>query len=126
MGIDKQCRVKHANSLIKAIGCRGRKFYRYEKKVAYFKLKRGHVYFVDAYTGKEIYTTETRNIPNKWSGFSNGGTLLSLAKDMANYIRCGEQIELNNIAPKYWGYDEFSAIQLKNAVREMEIIRRTK
>lgn len=96
----KQDRVDACNRLLAEIGKVGRGFFqtnvpRAGDGQAKFELRRGHVYFVDDYSGKAIYTAHTRD---DWRGFSHGGTLRDLVIALSRFIRTG-----STIAPSYFG-----------------------
>ncbi|WP_323142772.1 hypothetical protein [Massilia phyllosphaerae] len=105
----KAARVAEVNKLLKSISNFGRRFF-YSKqhdRVASMMIgKTGHVYFVDDYSGKPIYTA----YQGHWRGFSHGGTLKSLVQALAEYIRTGKQLSMDWIGPErfdqsnIWGY----------------------
>lgn len=106
-------RLEHANQLVQVIARHGRRFFYCHTKdsVAHFSIDSGgRVLFHDDYTGKAIYT------PKKgcWKsmGFSHGGTLQSLAQDIAEYISRGKLLRRWIIGPErmaggnIWGYEQ--------------------
>lgn len=107
----KHERITEANKLIETISSYGRRFFYNERndRVAYMLIgPRGHIYFVDDYSGKAIYVAYN----GRWNGWSHGGTLRDLVKELANYVRTGEQLSPNWIGPQrfndsnIWGYAE--------------------
>jgi hypothetical protein len=127
----KQERVLHANQLIAAISRHGRRFFYSSSKGRTASMEidsRGKVWFIDDYTGKRIYTHYERH----WRGFSHGGTLKDLVKLMRDYIRTGERINIDFIAPNrgildgshdMWGYGDEACLACKNEARKLEIIK---
>ena len=96
----KEERLEVINKLIQFISERGRRFF-YSKRtvnmdvesIAFMKLKKGRIYFVDDYTRKEIAVINNYKM---WNGFSHGGTLRALVLDFAEYIRTGKYSNGNN------------------------------
>lgn len=83
----KASRANIANELLRVIAACGRQFFSHDGRVACFDVDgRGHVWFVDAYSQKRIYTHYRYN----WRGFTNGGTLRALVENLRDYIRTGE------------------------------------
>lgn len=104
-------RLVHVNALIKTISDYGRRFFYSEKNNVVAKLsiwRDGHIYFIDDYTLKAVYTA----YHGRWSGFSHGGTLRSLIEALANYVRTGNRLSIDWIGPErmcitdgnIWGY----------------------
>lgn len=87
---DKNGRLKIVNELIRFISERGRRFFfcKSKNQTAYMKLKNNRVYFVDDYTGEEVYAYPTYTDRN---GFSHGGTLWALVCEFSEFIRTGKQ-----------------------------------
>lgn len=131
MSHTKQERVQHANDLIKAISQHGRRFFWNEKaqRTATLELDaRGKVWLIDDYRGARVFTEKT-SMGNRWKCFSHGGTLRSLIEQMRDYIKTGQQIRLNRIAPSYasgcgdlWGYGEPAASSTREAAGKLLII----
>jgi len=82
----EQERLKQVNLFIVAIGSGGRRFF-YNKthdRFARMKVsKSGHVWFLDDYTNKWIYT----HYSGRWSGFSHGGTMRDIIEGLRNHIK---------------------------------------
>ena len=107
---DRASRASKVNELIRAIGDNGRRFF-YNKnadRYAEFEVDgRGRCWIIDEFQGCRIYTHQK----GSWNGFSNGGTLLDLAKAFRNFIVEGRQIR-NSLGPwpdwycdgDLWGY----------------------
>jgi hypothetical protein len=105
----KHERVAEVNALIKTISDYGRRFFFNERsnRVAHMFIgHRGHLYFVDDYSGVPIYVAYS----GRWSRFSHGGTLRNLVDELANYVRTGAQLSIGWIGPErfddsnIWGY----------------------
>jgi hypothetical protein len=108
--------VRLANEFIAVVASHGRKFFRHEDRVARFLLNDGHLYFLDAYSGRLIYTAGRRG---PWRGFSNGGTLRTLVENLAVWIRHDTPLWMGFFEPLRdggcrWGYGE----PAMDAVRE--------
>lgn len=129
----KAARLVEANKLIKIISTYGRRFFYNAKhnRVAEMKIApSGHIYIIDDYTGKAVYTAYRGH----WNGFSHGGTLRDLIQTLANYIRTGERLSINWIGPErmrstdgnIWGYapDEMEKCRAEaftcDAIRPLE------
>lgn len=106
----KHDRVAAVNKFIQAIASCGRKFFVHEGFFARFEIdQRGHVWFIDDYSKKRIYT----HYDGRWEGFTHGGTLKGLVESLRDYIRTGIPKRLN-IGPwpqwichgDLWGYGE--------------------
>jgi hypothetical protein len=145
---EKLRRAEHANELIKIIAAHGRRFFHYSgsnvfdpetkvatfvlaDRVAYIELRRGRVYFVDAYSQQAVFTHKT-NFGGRWRGFSGGGTLRSLVEDMRDYIIDGtpiprwkiviQQLGHNDLVGNIWGYDVAAAQAVRAAAYTLPII----
>jgi len=128
---EKQQRVDHANELIKVVAAHGRRFFSSKERVAHIELRRGRVYYVDAYTEKAIYTHKTP-FGNEWKGFTEGGTMCLLVEDMRDYIMTGkrimrwkiviQQMGESGLENNVWGYDVESARAVREAAYELPII----
>lgn len=125
---DKKARLEHANTLIQLIASHGRRFFWYgenEKdlgRIAQLELRQGCVYYMDAYSGRSIYTMN-----KDWVGFTHGSTLRSLVEVMRDYVMRGTLIPRWKIAPERhgwnaWGYDIESAKSLREAAFALPII----
>lgn len=106
-------RLLEANHLIKIISDFGRRFFynQTHDRVAKFAIgEKGHLFFVDDYTGKSIYIA----YKHRWSGFSHGGTMRDLVRALGDYIRTGDRLSIGWIGPErrqitdgnIWGYPE--------------------
>lgn len=125
-------RVEHVNALIKIISDHGRRFFHHRdngsgrERVAHFFLDtRGHVRYVDEYSGKIIYPYPMK-WGNRWRGFTHGGTLRSLAEAMADYIRFGNQLSRHCIGPQMsygdmWGYGDPAILAVRAAAFDLPI-----
>jgi hypothetical protein len=109
--MNKQERLIAANEFIKAIASCGRKFFEYKGFVSTLELSpTGHVFFIDHYTKKRIYT-HTRYC--RWDGFTSGWTSRMIVEAMRDFITKGEtmnadyfQPEMENGFKNHWGYGE--------------------
>lgn len=146
--MSKEERLLHANELIKQIGSHGRRFFYYggskkfdikkqelffesADRYSYFEIKKGHIYFVDCYSQKSIYTHESAR--SRWIGFTQGGTLKDLVKAMRDYIQTGKQVNPAYIGPEssltsgnIWGYESGELEKLKEAIKGLPIIEERK
>lgn len=125
----KQDRLVHANRLIVAIASHGRRFFYNEARDCYARIEldnRGRVWFVDAHSGKRVYTHHD----GRWRGFTNGGTLRSLVERMRDYIATGWQLPRGCIAPRcsadasenVWGYAPDAANAVRAAAFDIPIM----
>lgn len=108
---EKVARIEHVNALIKTISTYGRRFFYNANNNAVAEMVIGldnHIYFIDDYTMKAVYVAYN----GRWRGFSHGGTLRDLIRELAHYIRTGEQLSIDWIGPEriritdgnIWGY----------------------
>ena len=113
-------RVDHANELIRLIASCGREFFRNGETVAHMEIdKHGKIWFVDDYTRRRIYT----HYSGRWRGFSHGGTMRDLIKELRDYISKGKTLNPRIIASKgfyedgsnIWGYEPSEAEALRKA-----------
>lgn len=145
---DKAARLEHANALIRVIASHGRRFFHFgggnvydpvtketrfvtADRTSCFELRRGRVYFIDAYSQRAIYTHRTA-ITSRWKGFSNGGTLRSLVEDMRDYIVHGrpiarwkiviQQLNAKGLEDNVWGYPVEAAQAVRDAAYALPII----
>lgn len=118
---EKQQRTEKVNQLIQAISAVGRKFFRYKENISQFEIdKQGRVWFVDGYCGKRIYA----HYKHSWRGFSEGGTLMSICKELVDYIRTGKLLHERTFGPfpdwvcdgDPWGYKADMEVVRKKAV----------
>jgi hypothetical protein len=113
---EKLHRLENANQLLAIIASSGRNFFAHKGSVSRFRIdSRCRILFVDAYTSKEIAATDGRSA---WHGFSEGGTLRALARELAGYIRDGTKIKGLGPWPDWycagdpWGYgSEMARVQ---------------
>jgi hypothetical protein len=95
-------RVVLANELIEAIASCGRKFFRYEDRVAWIERdRRGLLFLHNEWSQKRIYISR-RGV---WRGFHHGGTMHCLIEDLVEFIRTGKQLRESTFEPR-WGYDD--------------------
>lgn len=86
---EKKERAENSNKLIKVIASCGRKFFLHKDVVSKFVIDHhGHIYFIDAFSGKKIYTHYKQG---RWRGFTEGGTLRDVVIRLRDYIRTGER-----------------------------------
>ncbi|UZE14749.1 hypothetical protein [Pseudomonas sp. B21-053] len=118
----KRQRVEQVNQVIRIIADHGRRFFYSQAANRYASMEvdhRGKIWFIDNYSGKRIFTHETV-WGGKWRGFTHGGTLRDLVKELRDYIRTGEPLHPGYLGPErfddsnIWGYDEAAM----KAVRE--------
>lgn len=105
-------RLKHANAVILSISKYGRRFFWSEEKQRTARLDfhpMGHIYFVDEYSGRRIYTHHKGH----WRGFSGGGTLKQIIIELRKYIQTGDPVDGRFFGPwnpeiipdgDRWGY----------------------
>ena len=93
--MERYGRLEIANEFIKIISSHGRRFFYCERgdSVAYLKLKKGRVYYVSEYSGKEIY------LHYKHWRFSHGGTLRQLIDHLKEYIMGRDDLPLSSLGP---------------------------
>jgi hypothetical protein len=112
-------RIGIVNEIIKEISDRSRRFFYSEKSGNVSKIieKNNRLYYVDHYTGNEIYLHAPKH--KRWNGFSNGGTMRGLVLDFKEFIMSGDYSNHNNgyggLYCTNWGYKEedMKAIQEK-------------
>ena len=107
--MSRRDRVQVANLFLAVIASHGREFFKHGDRIARFELDdRGRVWFVDAYSGRRIYTHR-----RVWGrGFTNGGTLMSLCQDLQRYVMGRGPLPLARLGPwrkdlcggDLWGY----------------------
>lgn len=118
-------RLQHANALIKVISDHGRRFFwnDTDKRVASIAMDaRGRLWWHDDYRGTRVSMEKIGGHEHRWRGFSHGGTLMGLAKQMREYIKTGERIYINYIAQDCWGYMPGAAFECRNAAKQIPII----
>lgn len=98
-----------ANAILVVIAYHGRRFFLHNGLVSRLELdERGRVWFIDAYTQKRIYT----HTNGRWRGFTEGGTLRSLIRELSSYITHGLKLSQGKFGPwpswicdgDLWGY----------------------
>lgn len=124
----KQKRLDAANHIIVTIASCGRRFFwnRYNERFARFEVDhRGRVWFIDAYSGKRIYT----HYSGRWRGFTNGGTLQTLVCHLRDYIVHGKRLRSGIFGPwpehfcngDLWGYGD-DMRQVRGIAKELGIV----
>jgi hypothetical protein len=106
--IHQQERCEDANRFIECVARNGRKFFFHKGEISRLELdKNGRVWFVDSYSKKRVYT----HYRYDWRGFSEGGTLQRLIKNLRDFIKTGKKLpEQSLFFPKWacegdvWGY----------------------
>lgn len=94
-------RVEAANQVIQAIASCGRKFFRYEDRVAWIERdKRGQLFLHNEWNGKRIYISRY----GAWRGFHHGGTLHALVGRLVEYIKTCATVRCTYFDAKHWGY----------------------
>lgn len=126
-------RVKHANALIRVISDHGRRFFfnTDSKRVAHIELDgRGKLFWIDDYRATRVCMEKVGGYETDWRGFSHGGTLKDLARQMREYIKTGERISIAWICRQQlggngdiWGYGEAAAEATRTAAMALPIIR---
>ena len=110
--MSKQDRVDLVNKIVRVIGDNGRNFFKYKDRYAKMEIgSRGHIYWIDEYTEARIYTHCEWS---DWRGFSNGGTLKDVVKELRDFVRTGERVKVNIFGPypdwycngDLWGYGD--------------------
>jgi hypothetical protein len=105
-------RLAKANELLAVIAGTGRKFFAHRGTVSRLELDaRSRVWFVDAYTGRRIYTHHSWG---EWRGFTQGGTMRVLVVWIQKYVLWGNQFPASQFGPwpswvcgsDLWGYGE--------------------
>lgn len=113
--MDKNERLQAANEFIKTIAGCGRKFFQHKGFTSYMEVsQQGHIFFIDYYTKKRIYTHNE----GRWQGFTSGGTLRLLIGSLRDFISKGETMSLEYFQPETgngyrnpWGYgDDLSIV----------------
>lgn len=106
--MSKTARVAIVNTIIKEIANRGRKFFRYEDRVAEMFVRGNKVYIRDEWKGTEMCLS----IPDhrKPKGWWHGGTMMGLVRDFRDYINTGGDTNHNHgyggLYCQHWGYPE--------------------
>lgn len=120
--MNKVERLEIVNNLIMYISKRGRRFFYCKSKdrTAHMKLRSNRVYYVDDYTGQDIYA---------YSGgigydhFSHGGTLWALVLEFSEFIRHGGNVNgkhgYGGLYSQHWGYDEQSHLEIIEYAKQL-------
>ncbi|SDI28656.1 hypothetical protein SAMN04487867_104102 [Vreelandella titanicae] len=122
-------RLANVNEFITIIASMGRRFFNYTPesgldRCAWMYLdNHGHVYFVDAYSEKRIYT----HYSGRWKGFTSGGTLKSLVELFRDHIKRDAKLnrryfDINSPFPCPWGYPPECYPKLCRAAYRLGII----
>jgi hypothetical protein len=132
---DRIERLGRANELLAVIASCGRKFFANTSpetesvggaRLTQFELApSGHVYLIDRYKGRRIYT----HYQGRWRGFSEGGTLKALCEELRDFIRSGKPIYHLSFGPwpewvcngDLWGYGT-DIQQVRDAANRLGII----
>ncbi|ABM96990.1 hypothetical protein [Methylibium petroleiphilum] len=94
--LSKRERAEKVNAFLAVVGDCGRRFFRHDERRARMEVDaRGHVWFVDDYSQKRIYTHHE----GRWSGFSHGGTLRDLVRALRDHIRTGQYLPAHSLGP---------------------------
>lgn len=94
--LSKSERARKVTAFLAVVGDCGRHFFRHSDRGARMEVDaRGHVWFVDDYSEKRIYT----HYEGRWRGFSHGGTLRDLVKALRDHIRTGEPLHPGVLGP---------------------------
>ncbi|WP_237133758.1 hypothetical protein [Pseudohongiella sp. O18] len=122
----RQQRIENVNALVKVIGDCGRHFFKYEGRYASIEVDdRGRAWWIDQYTEKRIYM----HYSGRWRGFSNGGTLRDLAKDLREYVVKGTRVPTHHFGPwpdwycggDPWGYGK-DMETVREAARSLGVV----
>lgn len=108
---ERRYRAEKINVLIAAIASCGRRFFHHQGNIARMEVdERGRVWWVDHYSGKQVYTHR------QWlgRGFTSGGTLNRLVCAFRDYIMTGAPVKRGHFGPwpewicdgDPWGYGE--------------------
>lgn len=120
----KMQRLQAANELIVDMASCGRRFFYSESfdRIGQFELSsRGRIRFRDEHTDALIDTYSHHY--GAWRQFSHGGSLRSLIEYLRDYIRIGQKLPIQIIAPDYWGYDHASSKRVQQKAINLGIIK---
>lgn len=117
-------RAEKANKFIRVIASCGRRFFGYGVVSHFIVDNRGRVWFWDGGSGRKIYT----HYRFQWRGFSEGGTLETLVRDLKEYIQQGK-VQISNLGPwpmwicdgDLWGYGD-DMEKVRKAAKELVMI----
>lgn len=107
----KTQRLERANTLLNVIANCGCRFFWHKGRVSQLERDaRGKVWFVDAWSGKRVYT----HYSGRWRGFTQGGTLRCLVISLRKWIVSGEKMHPAILGPwpewqcggDLWGYGD--------------------
>lgn len=128
MNDTKQDRLETVNKIIKKIASCSRGFFYDISKDRYAKMiiKNHKVFFVDDWTGEEVYAYNT--VQNNKMEFSHGGTLWGLVNDFREFIVTGEYTNGNNgysgLYCNHWGYDEADMLEIQAYAKELGYLKK--
>lgn len=133
--MSKTERLGHANALIEIISRHGRRFFRNRESGAIARLEldaRGRIWLIDEYQGARVYTEKMFGDGHGWRGFSHGGTLRSLIEHLRDYIKRGDLLHPEHIAPSYrssslgdyWGYGAEAAAAVRAEAHALPLFQR--
>ena len=133
--MSKTERLGHANALIEVISRHGRHFFHNRESGAIARLEldaRGRVWLIDEYLGARVYTEKMFGDGHGWRGFSHGGTLRSLIEHLRDYIKRGDLLHPEFIAPAYtnsshgdyWGYGAEAAAAVRAEAHALPLFQR--
>lgn len=103
----KNYRLDAVNQFIRTIASCGRKFFRYEDRIAWIERDpKGLLFLHNEYSQRRIYISRRGG----WRGFHHGGTLHGLMQCFVEFIRSGKQLR-ENMFESRWGYgDDMDAV----------------
>ncbi|MGK9160746.1 hypothetical protein [Bacillus subtilis] len=112
-------RMNDINDLIKLIADIDRRtfFCKPMNRIAYFRFK-NKLFFVDDYTGEDVYPYELGHEPN---GFSHGGNVWQLINSFREFIitgKCGELRDYKEI----WAYSYEGCMKIRQKAKEIGVI----
>ena len=110
-------RLLRANEFLVAISRCGRRFFAHEGAVSQFHIAlNGHIYLLDKYTKKMIYT----HYAGRWRGFTGGGTLKNLCCCLRDFIQHGKTVNAGAFGGEHWGYGTYMQ-QVRDAAQSLGI-----
>ena len=117
-------RLSVANQIIKEIASHGRRFLSMNSdskapepsaRTSYFEISNGRLWYIDKWRGSRIYVHNECPARRGWGRkFSDGGTLLSLLRNLRDFIVHGDLIKIGHFGPfpdwicggDPWGYGD--------------------